>query len=310
MKIDLTTLAVFQGIIFFAEGTLFSYQSRMHPVNPAVKSWLTGSFLLSTGMFSMGFVQSETLKFLALPANTLLIAGLLFLYAGIRRLYNLASARWVLTGFFIFWSILYYWLMFGPNDLAARTLVIHLGIFSIALASGLTILRHREKKLATPETLSAWIFLGYAAFSLCILTIIMPDDNTYSSQHTGLVVAFMYPAFFSILWTFGLSGILSHRRNLSLAGRAPVPLSSVNLSSRENEIAILLLQGLSYDEIACRSCISKNTVKTHAKNIYAKFDVNNRVELMRHIAPDAVEPARPAKPLLVSRTDRDRSDEF
>jgi len=310
MKIDLTTLAIFQGIIFLAEGALFAYQSRAHPISPAVKYWLTGSFLLGAGMLSMMFVPYEGLKVLALPANSLLIAGLLFLYAGIRHLYNLSSLRWTITGFFTAWALLYYWFMFGPNDLAARTLMIHLGIFTIALASGLTILQQREKSVRSPEKFSAWIFLGYAAFSLFILTIIIPHDNTYSSQHTGLVIAFMYPAFFSILWTFGLSGILTHRRNQSLAGRTPVPLSSLALSTREHEIAVLLLQGLSYDEISARSFISKNTVKTHAKNIYAKFDVKSRVELMRNVAPEAAEHPPPQKPALVSHPARDRSDEF
>ncbi len=51
------------------------------------------------------------------------------------------------------------------------------------------------------------------------------------------------------------------------------------LSSREEEVLALLIQGLSNQEIAKQLYISANTVKTHIKNIYAKMGVNNRAQL-------------------------------
>ena len=51
-----------------------------------------------------------------------------------------------------------------------------------------------------------------------------------------------------------------------------------NLTNREANIMALLCQGLLDKEIASRLSISINTVKNHAKHIYAKLDAKNRTE--------------------------------
>lgn len=53
-----------------------------------------------------------------------------------------------------------------------------------------------------------------------------------------------------------------------------------NISPREQEIVHLILQGCSNQKIGDTLFISLNTVKTHIRNIYGKFEVNSRYELM------------------------------
>lgn len=55
---------------------------------------------------------------------------------------------------------------------------------------------------------------------------------------------------------------------------------SDKLTQRENEIASLLLKGRTYKMIAEELYLSENTVKTHMKNIYSKFNVNSKAELI------------------------------
>jgi two-component system, NarL family, response regulator DevR len=50
------------------------------------------------------------------------------------------------------------------------------------------------------------------------------------------------------------------------------------LSARELEIVRLISQGLSNHEIAERLLITENTIKSHIKEIFLKFDVHNRIE--------------------------------
>jgi DNA-binding NarL/FixJ family response regulator len=57
-----------------------------------------------------------------------------------------------------------------------------------------------------------------------------------------------------------------------------LPISA--LSKREKEIYEALLKGLPYKEIADQHFISLNTVKTHAKSIYSKLGLRNRIELL------------------------------
>lgn len=51
------------------------------------------------------------------------------------------------------------------------------------------------------------------------------------------------------------------------------------LTNREREIAILLLQGMSNKEIAQSLYLSTHTIKANLENIYAKYDIHNRVSL-------------------------------
>ena len=52
------------------------------------------------------------------------------------------------------------------------------------------------------------------------------------------------------------------------------------LTSREQEVLQLILSGKSNREIAGTLFISENTVKTHIRNIFSKYDVGSRAELI------------------------------
>ncbi|MEO7487658.1 MAG: response regulator transcription factor [Ferruginibacter sp.] len=52
-----------------------------------------------------------------------------------------------------------------------------------------------------------------------------------------------------------------------------------NLTKRETEIVLLLIEGLSYKQIPSRSFISMATLNTHIRNIYDKLDLHSRAEI-------------------------------
>lgn len=66
-----------------------------------------------------------------------------------------------------------------------------------------------------------------------------------------------------------------------------------NLSERESQVAALLLQGMTYKTIAGELTISENTVKYYVKNIYSKFGIQSRAELINIVLKkeDAPPPA-------------------
>ncbi len=65
----------------------------------------------------------------------------------------------------------------------------------------------------------------------------------------------------------------SSRRTSRRAGNQPL---IDPLSERELEIITLVAAGLKYPEIADKLVVSLNTIRTHAKNIYTKLDVDSR----------------------------------
>ena len=52
------------------------------------------------------------------------------------------------------------------------------------------------------------------------------------------------------------------------------------LTSRERDVAMLIAEGFTNDQIALRLCISLSTVKSHIQNIFAKAHVPNRTALV------------------------------
>ncbi|GAA4954381.1 hypothetical protein GCM10023314_30020 [Algibacter agarivorans] len=57
-----------------------------------------------------------------------------------------------------------------------------------------------------------------------------------------------------------------------------------NLTNRENEIALQIIKGHSYKEIAENMFIAYGTVRKHASNIYVKSNSSNRVEFINNIS--------------------------
>lgn len=57
-------------------------------------------------------------------------------------------------------------------------------------------------------------------------------------------------------------------------------IPEVQLSKRETEVFDLVLQGKSNKQIALSLDISVRTVEFHLKNVYAKFQVSSRIELL------------------------------
>jgi DNA-binding NarL/FixJ family response regulator len=62
-------------------------------------------------------------------------------------------------------------------------------------------------------------------------------------------------------------------------------LDDYNLTKREHEILELLIDGLSYKEIADRCNISTQTLNSHIKNIYTKLGVHSRSEASAKFRP-------------------------
>jgi len=52
------------------------------------------------------------------------------------------------------------------------------------------------------------------------------------------------------------------------------------LTEREQEVLRLILRGNTNKAIAAELSISENTVKTHVKNIYSKYNVSSRAEII------------------------------
>ncbi len=60
-------------------------------------------------------------------------------------------------------------------------------------------------------------------------------------------------------------------------------LQEKELSPREVEVCLLLLDGIAPRKAAERLCISYHTIRSHLRNIYLKLDVNTQVQLIAYL---------------------------
>ena len=54
----------------------------------------------------------------------------------------------------------------------------------------------------------------------------------------------------------------------------------IELTKREQEVYSDIMTGMSIKSIAAKYIVSYQTIKTHVKNLYQKFGVSERYELM------------------------------
>lgn len=77
-----------------------------------------------------------------------------------------------------------------------------------------------------------------------------------------------------------LGQAIERYKNQNRGGFQPEILKSFNISEREEELIEWLAKGLSSEEIAEKTQLSRHTVDTHRRNIHTKTGTRNVVELL------------------------------
>jgi DNA-binding NarL/FixJ family response regulator len=78
-----------------------------------------------------------------------------------------------------------------------------------------------------------------------------------------------------------LNSMNDHTENNLSFGRIEYKSTEYNISGKEKEVLMLLLNGLEYKEIGEKLRISINTIRSHIKNIYLKCKVDSKYSLMK-----------------------------
>lgn len=103
----------------------------------------------------------------------------------------------------------------------------------------------------------------------------MPGDRLIQAVRDAVSGNLMMPAQVAAKLASRLSDLSgSLRGKVSWAGRAQ------KLSTRELEIARLMIQGASNREIADILCLTEGTVKNYISSIYGKFGINDRLQVI------------------------------
>lgn len=119
--------------------------------------------------------------------------------------------------------------------------------------------------------------LRYGLLLACFLIVLEVGRHSYLMRSTGVEA---YTGLIAILFlALGVWVALRLRRQANNRAMPGINAAEAgDFSEREQDVLLFLSHGYSNVEIADRLGISRNTVKTHLKNIYGKLGVTNRTQ--------------------------------
>lgn len=190
-----------------------------------------------------------------------------------------AAARWVLpimaTGlFFTAWG--------GMPALAVACLLLAAAHSSFETILRMQIIDYARKCSFDPVYIVGW---GFAAIALggfvgpALFHVLFPGGSGVGRMHIVGILTFMV-----IISAFLFTGQVPSRsegeKSDNISSRCKRMAERFGLSVRETEILGYLLEGRSHPYIRDELFISKSTVDTHVRHIYAKVGVNSKQELI------------------------------
>ncbi|MCR4394842.1 MAG: LuxR C-terminal-related transcriptional regulator [Dehalococcoidales bacterium] len=223
----------------------------------------------------LGYTPSDLLSYLGLvPYIVFLPIAGSFADSSGRRIIAILGAIAVGTGFM---SV---GLLRGPVQyLTVQTFLIggyaFLDTFTWVIASDLSFARN--------SPLAYSIILGINVLAIMIGVLLGDRIGEFTSGAEVLTVSLAgIFSFISLLFVIKLKDTFQPPDSVISQNINPIDIDELfkisNLTSRETEIARLLVKGCSTEEIRQKLVIAPDTLKTHLRNIYRKTGVRNRLE--------------------------------
>lgn len=308
-------LIVFFAILAFGVGIVsFMYVQRLYSKH--------NLFFLK--IFLRYIIVLNITVFLNLALNYLL-ANVLFSFDIFRKVMIVIVVN--IVGFFLFALLTFYYLVLARSliDKSIGKVEKNLLISIIILASmsyGFSLALYSSSSKISFFLLVHKIFPSILSIVSAMASLRLfaeaKDLKTKSQIRTIRLFSAIYTIFFVYqlcIWIFPLDiWIMSSALNLLILNVIPIPFlvrllkergnqvlykpeasakvkrfySSHGLSKREEEIADLILEGRSNDEIKDELFISIFTVKKHISNIFMKLDINSRSQLIQKAMQAAI----------------------
>lgn len=169
------------------------------------------------------------------------------------------------------------------------TLFLYMGI------TGIYILCYYIKRRGSINNeCMAKLFRKIEKAAIMLIPVILIDIMQYTKgeylDSKENIIFFFYPFVYCVLLFLFLDYIVNSGKICKKTGgekREGKSLDEIyeeyGISQREREVITLLQENFTGNEIAEKLYISLSTVKTHTSNIYKKFSVKNRSELLKKI---------------------------
>ena len=219
MILDPQTLIVMLGLALLTQVVALLVQYKIGSrTYHGVGWWLLGISLMAVGVLFMPLVRVESLLFLAMTANPLMLLGKIFLFIAVLRFFDKKESRWMIASFYMIFMLFYYYFIFFNDDISSRTLVINGAMATVSFLAAFNLLTIKDRFVTGAASFTATIFLIYGGFltTRFLWTIFIPPINTYLDDAFFLNAGFIVPTVISTLLTFGFILMANQRLNTEI----------------------------------------------------------------------------------------------
>jgi PAS domain S-box-containing protein len=216
MAIDIKTLIIILGFTHLMQVLVFYHQFRVNKAYRGIAWWLMWSAVEVIGFSAMLFRSIPSfLPYAIIIQNTMIVAGTVFLYIGIKQFFNKSINLKLLIPILTVFEFGLLYFLFINDNIQIRSGLISIVLAIMAFLTAYSLFTDKTRSSAAGANFNALIFLVHGGIFIYRLVMIIggtPVDNIFSSDLFNLIIYFD-ALIVSLLWTFGLAIMLNQRLN-------------------------------------------------------------------------------------------------
>jgi len=219
-QLDIHTLIFILGFTHLMQVLIFYHQFRINKAYEGVGWWLLWSAVEVIG-FGVMFLRSipSLLPAIIIVQNTMLVAGTVFLYIGVRKFLGQRVNFKLLVPILAVFSITLIFFLFIKNLIQIRSGFINGTLAALSLITAHSLFVHKIKSISATANFLALIFLIHGGIFLYRSVMIFagtPVSNFFVPTVFNFIPYFD-ALIISLLWSFGFIIMLNHRLNSEMA---------------------------------------------------------------------------------------------
>jgi PAS domain S-box-containing protein len=219
MNIDIRTLVFVLGITHIIQVIVFYYQYRINKNYRGPGWWLMWSAAEVTGFTFLILREIPSIHRIAIVVqNTMIVAGVIFLYIGIMRFLDKKENRPVALSVFILFFTSFLYFVYADDNIYIRSIILSVTLAIISFLTAYGLLVNKTPAINATANFTAVIFLLHGGF-FSFRTVVLLSGVSYTMfAPTPLNVAIYVDALIvSILWTFCFIVMINQRLNAEIS---------------------------------------------------------------------------------------------
>ena len=214
MAVDVRTLVLVLGLTHLIQVLVFLHQYRTNRIYPGIGWWLLWS---AAEVVGFGFILLREIPAMHQVAivgqNTMIFAGTLFIYVGVRRFFGREVDGVVLGAVFVVFLAAFLYFVYVDDRIVVRSVIICGALAAVSFVTAGVLLENKMTATAASARFNAAICLvhgGVFAHRTLSVLIDAPVDRVFTPTLFNLV-PYLDALIVSLLWTFGFIIMLNQR---------------------------------------------------------------------------------------------------